>query len=144
MNDYDISARIKSLNIRCEIDPSVTLDLINKRIHEQQECVHDNEKHHSKIHKLADMDTVNYNLCVKKILKCFVQRKLHHTVIFSFCIDEECPLTNYSYLTIFFGATNEHEKSHKYPHVLNGIADDVLLKIYLDKNDKIRFDCISL
>lgn len=142
--EYGIVERLKKLGIKYTIDSDETLTKIEIQIKENQAIIDNDECDVPKINTVKQIDIVNYQLCVKNIIDCISERKIYYNNLFTFNIQKKCPISNYSYMAIFFGPIDSKNFfKGKYVNVLNKIQDDVILNICVDENNKIQFNIKS-
>ncbi len=137
---------------------NITLDDVNKMTHIMNNKLDDDNDHYVKVNKENQIDAINYNICVQEILKSICKKIKNETnvnkkiLLFTFNIDDECPHTNYSYITIFFGPLDNdkfYELNHSYKYIGEEIS--ILLKnlilednFYLEINENFKFDLFYL
>jgi hypothetical protein len=105
---YRLHKRVSELGINCLLKDNLSWDMIDFQIDTMNSRIDYDVIYHTKVNSYRDLDKINYQLCVDRIIEC-CKKKIKYNkddkkiLLFSFDIDDHCPITNYSYLTIFFG-----------------------------------------
>ncbi len=141
---YNLQKRISDLEINCSLGENLSWNTINSKIDEMNNSIDDDIVYHTKVNMFRDLDKINYQLCVGKIVEqCSKSIKYNKEnrkiLLFSFDIDDHCPITNYSYLTIFFGVTDIDANTcfKKYKHIFKIIKHNIYFEI--QNKEKIHF-----
>ena len=133
------------MNLDYKLDDSLLWDDIDKEIKQNDIIVENDDGVYMNINNVSDFDEINYNICIKNILKCFeskqkIPNEKEQNLIFSFNDRQHCPLTNYSYISIFFGPVDNYDFFKKeFKHIFDVINYKIKIIIY-KHNDRIIFD----
>lgn len=151
---YNLHKRASDLGINCLLKNNITWKNVEFKIDEMNNCVDDDTQFYPKVNSYGDLNKINYQLCIDRIIECCKMRircEKHREkiLLFSFDIDEYCPLTNYLYLTIFFGAkdTDSNFCFKNFQHIFKYLHNGDNLKyntnafyFEIQNKDKIHFE----
>lgn len=148
---YCIENRVSIYSYICILYDNLSWNIIENEINNMNEKYNDDNSY-IKVNNSNHIDPINYQLCTNSIIENILF-KLHYErdeqTLFSFYIDDFCKITNYSYLTIFFGPQdnkNFFDKNQKiYDHILKMIEQKINLRIFMKielnnkTSNKIKF-----
>lgn len=148
---YDLRKRIVMLGYIYHLDKNLMWGFIENKL----KIIEKETNNDKKINISSDIYYANYKICTDAIIEKIIRALKYNkdsNIIFSFNLEDHCPITNYSYLVIFFGPLDQIDFYHrnvKYVHISQIIKMKLGQKInmsldinYDEYYDKIKVDII--
>lgn len=127
---YNIRQRATNLKIKCELD-NLTWNEVNAQLENNNDLVEKDDAIWINIDNEIDFDEKTYYKCINNICECLeTNLKLQRDSLFHFTDKDHCPITNYSYIAIFFGpADNKNFFGDVYSHISKLVSFEICVKI---------------
>ena len=147
---YNMYERCKVLNLKCNLLDDLSWDDIDNQIKKNDTIMENDDGVYMNINNTNDFDDINYNNCIQRLLDYFSSNENNNSgssfddpkLLFSFDDKQHCMVTNYSYISIFFGPSDDIFFFKKeYEHIFK--KKDSKIEINIRKYaDRIFFDVL--